>query len=30
MWIEWVDGRIKFIRDYRYVRYVVAEAELVF
>jgi len=30
MWLEWVDGRIKFIRDYRYVRYVVAEAELVF
>ena len=28
MWLEWVDGRIKFIRDYRYVRYVVAEAEL--
>lgn len=29
MWLEWVDGRIKFIRDYRYVRYVVAEVELV-
>jgi RNA polymerase sigma factor (sigma-70 family) len=28
MWLEWADGRIKFIRDYRYVRYVVAEAEL--
>jgi RNA polymerase sigma-70 factor (ECF subfamily) len=28
MWLEWVDGRIKFIRDYRYVRYVVAEVEL--
>ena len=28
MWLEWDDGRIKFIRDYRYVRYVVAEAEL--
>jgi RNA polymerase sigma factor (sigma-70 family) len=28
MWLEWVDGRIQFIRDYRYVRYVVAEAEL--
>jgi RNA polymerase sigma factor (sigma-70 family) len=28
MWLEWVDGRIKFIRDYRYVRYVVAEAEM--
>jgi RNA polymerase sigma-70 factor (ECF subfamily) len=29
MWLEWADGRIRFIRDYRYVRYVVAEAELV-
>ena len=28
MWLDWVDGRIKFIRDYRYVRYVVAEVEL--
>jgi RNA polymerase sigma-70 factor (ECF subfamily) len=28
MWLEWADGRIKFIRDYRYVRYVVAEAGL--
>jgi len=28
MWLEWRDGRISFIRDYRYVRYVVAEAEL--
>lgn len=28
MWLKWVDGRIKFIRDYRYVRYVVAEAEM--
>ena len=28
MWLEWVDGRIRFIRDYRYVRYVIAEAEL--
>ena len=28
MWLEWLDGRIKFIRDYRYVRYVVAEVEL--
>jgi RNA polymerase sigma-70 factor (ECF subfamily) len=28
MWIEWMDGRIKFIRDYRYVRYVIAEAEI--
>jgi RNA polymerase sigma factor (sigma-70 family) len=29
MWLEWADGRIRFIRDYRYVRYVVTEAELV-
>jgi len=28
MWLEWQDGRISFIRDYRYVRYVAAEAEL--
>lgn len=28
MWLEWRDGKISFIRDYRYVRYVVAEAEL--
>jgi len=28
MWLEWDDGRIKFIRDYRYVRYVVAEVDL--
>jgi RNA polymerase sigma factor (sigma-70 family) len=28
MWLEWRDGRICFIRDYRYVRYVVADAEL--
>jgi RNA polymerase sigma factor (sigma-70 family) len=28
MWLEWHDGRISFIRDYRYVRYVVADAEL--
>jgi Sigma-70, region 4 len=28
MWIEWVGGRIRFIRDYRYVRYVVAEVDL--
>ena len=30
MWLEWRDGRISFIRDYRYVRYVVESAELVF
>jgi len=29
MWLEWTDGRIIFIRDYRYVRYVVDDAELV-
>lgn len=29
MWIEWLDGRISFIHDYRYVRYVVADTELV-
>jgi RNA polymerase sigma-70 factor (ECF subfamily) len=28
MWIEWCDGRISFIHDYRHVRYVVADAEL--
>lgn len=28
MWLEWRDGRISFIRDYRYARYVVSGAEL--
>ena len=28
MWLEWRDGQISFIRDYRYVRYVTADAEL--
>jgi RNA polymerase sigma-70 factor (ECF subfamily) len=28
MWLEWSDGKISVIRDYRYVRYVVADAEL--
>jgi RNA polymerase sigma-70 factor (ECF subfamily) len=28
MWLEWREGKISFIRDYRYVRYVVADAEL--
>lgn len=28
MWLEWRDGKISFIRDYRYVRYVIADAEL--
>jgi RNA polymerase sigma-70 factor (ECF subfamily) len=26
MWLDWRDGRISFIRDYRYVRYVIADA----
>jgi RNA polymerase sigma-70 factor (ECF subfamily) len=29
MWLEWEDGRISFIRDYKYVRYVIDDAELV-
>jgi RNA polymerase sigma-70 factor (ECF subfamily) len=29
MWLEWADGQISFIRDYRYVRYVIDNAELV-
>jgi RNA polymerase sigma factor (sigma-70 family) len=29
MWLEWADGRITFIRDYKYVRYVIDDAELV-
>ncbi len=28
MWLEWRGGRISFIRDYRYVRYVVEGSEL--
>ena len=28
MWLEWREGRISFIRDYRYIRYVIADAEL--
>ena len=28
MWLEWRDGRISFIRDTRYARYVVTDAEL--
>ena len=28
MWLGWRDGRISFIRDYRYVRYVTTDAEL--
>jgi RNA polymerase sigma factor (sigma-70 family) len=29
MWLEWTDDRISFIRDYKYVRYVTEDAELV-
>jgi RNA polymerase sigma-70 factor (ECF subfamily) len=29
MWLEWTAGRISFIRDYKYVRYVVDDADLV-
>jgi RNA polymerase sigma factor (sigma-70 family) len=29
MWLEWRDGRISFIRDYRYARYIVADSGLV-
>lgn len=28
MWLEWRDDQVIFIRDYRYVRYVTADAEL--
>ena len=28
MWLEWRDGQISFIRDYRYVPYVTADADL--
>lgn len=28
MWLAWRDGQISFIRDYRYVRYVIAEVVL--
>ena len=28
MWLEWRDGQISLIHDYRYVRYVTADAEL--
>ena len=28
MWLEWRDGRISFIRDYRYARYIVRDAEM--
>lgn len=29
MWVEWRDGEIAYIRDYRYVRYVVSDETLV-
>ncbi|TPL79972.1 sigma-70 family RNA polymerase sigma factor [Mesorhizobium sp. B2-3-12] len=29
MWLEWRGGRISFIRDYRYVRYILDDANLV-
>jgi len=29
MWLEWANGRISFIRDYKYVRYVIDDADLV-
>ena len=29
MWLEWTDAQVSFIRDYRYVRYVIDDAELV-
>jgi RNA polymerase sigma-70 factor (ECF subfamily) len=29
MWLEWRDGKISFIRDYRHVSYVVDAAELI-
>jgi RNA polymerase sigma factor (sigma-70 family) len=28
MWLEWQEGKITFIRDYRYLHYVIADAEL--
>jgi RNA polymerase sigma factor (sigma-70 family) len=28
MWLEWREGKISFIRDYRYVRYTIDDAEL--
>jgi RNA polymerase sigma factor (sigma-70 family) len=29
MWLEWRDEQISFIRDYRYARYIVTDAELI-
>ncbi|MDE1935510.1 MAG: RNA polymerase sigma factor, partial [Bradyrhizobium sp.] len=28
MWLEWRGGRISFIRDYRYARYILEDAKL--
>ena len=28
MWLEWRDGKIRFIRDTRYVRYLLDDADL--
>jgi RNA polymerase sigma-70 factor (ECF subfamily) len=28
MWLQWRDSQITFIRDYKYVRYVTTDAEL--
>ena len=28
MWLEWREGEISFIRDTRYVRYILADADL--
>ena len=30
MWFEWREGKISFIRDTRYVRYILADADLAF
>lgn len=30
MWLEWLDGRISFIRDYRHLTYIMNDADLVF
>ena len=30
MWLEWRDSQISYVRDYRYVRYVVDDAEFEF
>jgi RNA polymerase sigma-70 factor (ECF subfamily) len=30
MWLEWCGNEITFIRDYKYVRYIIADAELTF